>query len=859
VRGQVQSNLAADIDRRAGADKDRTAILAGDDVQEGRPGVFVMGARSGCVGEWPGSRHRIGYPTMFDTPTPGAAIDQQHQGNRQACSNQCEEIALLDDLVCRTLTGVIHDDPHKRMIVSAQMNVSENGQTLIDAFFSALRLRDLGKSESALAQLAQFAEKSPQWQAWHQYLSGILIFERDRDFAEAERVFNAVLDTEPDPNMRGRVLRALGRSYQVQGRWDAAVEVYRQSLDVFEVLEEPVEQAVAWKQMAIATRRGYNQGFFDENVLEQALSYCQSALQVLTEAGERGEAEAWLEGSIYNSLGAIHMQLGQWDDAIAAYLHDLAICQTLDDRHGMGLTYGNLGEVYQKQGVAGRQEALQAFEHALALIAEFGNGYEEAEALANLAYYHQSIGDLPEAIAYYARSVDMIEAMRTGISSSEVRSGYFETVADIYANLVNVCLQAGDVEKAFDTVERARARAFLDLLQSNAGDLPGEFGEEAVEAETVTLQDVQRALSKDALLLEYFTTGMIEHPDERVRSVRAGRRHRFPEAKTWLFAISSDAVVVHDCELSPNHLLPRRIDEVVERHFLNENMRRMLYRKLILTIESTVWEKDRLYLAPHGPLHYLPFHALVAGDGQALLRADGPTIAYSASASTLLHQRPHREQPSAGTCLAVGYNFGETLQLQFAEQEASLVAELMGGTTMIGEERMKAVLFNQSVEYEMLHFSCHGEFLPDAPLESYLQIGTDERLTAHDVLHHLRLNADLVMMSACESGLSRVRRGDELVGFTRSFMHAGARALIASLWRVDELSTSFFVHALYRAVLAGADYASALQQAQLLMQSITRKEVEEMLGQPIAGGDSGERVFAQPFFWAPFVLFTSDL
>jgi len=580
-------------------------------------------------------------------------------------------------------------------------------------------------------------------------------------------------------------------------------------------------------------------------------------LEVLAEAGERGEAEAWLEGSIYNSLGAIHMQLGQWDDAIAAYRHDLAICQSLDDKHGMGLTYGNLGEVYQKLGGAGRQDALRSFEQALALIAESGNAYEEVEALANLAYFHQTTGDLSESIAYYTRSVDLIETMRSGISSAAVRSGYFETVMDIYANLVNACLQDGDVEKAFDTVERARARAFLDLLQSDADDLTGEFGEELVVAETVTLQDVQRALSKDALLLEYFTTGMLEHPDERVRSARAAQRHRFPEAKIWLFAISSDVVVAHDCELSPNQLLPRRIDEVVERHFLKENMRRMLYRKLIEVVESMVWEKDRLYLAPHGPLHYLPFQALVAGNGQPLLHADGPTIAYCPSASVLLHQRSQRRQPGVETCLAVGYDFGGALQLQFAEQEASHVVELTGGTALIGGERKKSVLFSQAADYEMLHFSCHGEFQPDAPLESYLQIGADERLTTHDVLHHLQLNADLVMMSACESGLSRVRRGDELIGFTRSFMHAGARALVATLWRVDELSTSLFVRAFYHAVMDGEDYASALQQAQLLMQNITRREAEQVLGQPIAGGDDDERLFARPFYWAPFVLFAS--
>lgn len=110
-----------------------------------------------------------------------------------------------------------------------------------------------------------------------------------------------------------------------------------------------------------------------------------------------------------------------------------------------------------------------------------------------------------------------------------------------------------------------------------------------------------------------------------------------------------------------------------------------------------------------------------------------------------------------------------------------------------------------------------------------------ETLTALEALDRLRLRCDLVTLSACESGLSRVRRGDELIGLIRAFLYAGAPALVCTLWRVDERSTLMLMERFYRGVQAGTGFAEALRQAQLYLRR-----------QP---------AFADPYYWAPFVLF----
>ena len=103
------------------------------------------------------------------------------------------------------------------------------------------------------------------------------------------------------------------------------------------------------------------------------------------------------------------------------------------------------------------------------------------------------------------------------------------------------------------------------------------------------------------------------------------------------------------------------------------------------------------------------------------------------------------------------------------------------------------------------------------------------------MLDGLRLRCELVTLSACESGLSTVRRGDELMGLVRAFMLAGAPAVVATLWRVDERSTRLLMERFYRDLSSGADPATALHRAQIYLRT--------------RGPD-----FADPFYWAPFVL-----
>lgn len=707
------------------------------------------------------------------------------------------------------------------------MDEAAAAEQQIQTFFEGLNLRNLEQCEAALAELQSLAHILPAYEPWCDYFRGILANERDHDWAEAERIFGQLLARDLDLPLRGRVLLALGRTCHYLGHWAAAIRAYEASLPVFASLGRPVDQAKSWKEIAISYRRGFTQGDFGSEVLDKAVENCRFALNVLEPMADPSPEVAWLKGSVWNTLGLVYRSLGQWSAAIDCYEQDLTICRALDDRFGQGLSHGNLGEIYQKMGLEYWPQARKSYQTALTIIREFDDPCEEIEALANLGYLHQEMGQASQALDCYQEALEAIEVLRVQNSSDAARAGFLATVAEVQANAVLLYLQTGNLRQAFGAMERARARAFLDSLAVRSSALARQ-----VAAPTLTLDQVQAVLPADALLLVFFTTGLVEAcggpPDS------TAERHRFPPARALALALTCDSIQSYDAGLSPNDLRPARLHTAVERHFLRPEVRRTLYDRLIAPIEELLPGRSRLYLVPHGPLHYVPFQALLAANGEALLREGGPQLVYAPSAALLFQPHQAVARLASTSCLALGYNGEEAEQSVLAEEEASRVAQLLGGQAWLGPSPKKSFLFDQAAGYRLLHLSCHGEFHPEQPLSSALRLAKGETLTAQEVMEHLHLACDLVTLSACESGLSRVRRGDELEGLLRAFFHAGARALVSTLWRVDERSTLILMERFYRGIGAGMGFAEALHSAQLHLQSLPQ--------------------FADPFYWAPFVL-----
>jgi CHAT domain-containing protein len=260
---------------------------------------------------------------------------------------------------------------------------------------------------------------------------------------------------------------------------------------------------------------------------------------------------------------------------------------------------------------------------------------------------------------------------------------------------------------------------------------------------------------------------------------------------------------------------------------------RTLYDTLVAKALPAV-HGDRLLIVPHDVLHYLPFAALRDAGGHWLV--ERYTLTTLPSASVLKYLGDKGAAAGAST-LAIGNpDIGPGLELRFAEREARLVAADRGpGATVLvrgeaTEARAKSLLGSAGV----VHFATHGDLDENDPLASALLLapggGEDGRLEVREVLG-LDMHARLVVLSACETGLGKLSRGDELVGLQRAFLYAGTPAVVTTLWKVDDRASYELVRVFYER-LAAADSAPALRQAQL-----------EVM-----------KTYAHPFAWAAFVL-----
>jgi len=301
---------------------------------------------------------------------------------------------------------------------------------------------------------------------------------------------------------------------------------------------------------------------------------------------------------------------------------------------------------------------------------------------------------------------------------------------------------------------------------------------------------------------------------------------------------------------------------------------RRIYGQLVLPFQEEIAQDiDHLIFIPDGILHYLPFETLVRDDSKIagpryLIELYG--ISYAPSLSSLVYlmgkQPPDRHQK---TLLLVGDpNYlakngkvfrpwdrheealrdiyleegFELSSLPYSRREVRHVARCFHGyeVDVLSESQAKEDNIKNRLleEYRIIHFACHGFLDEKTPRRSALVLTLDDDpnedgfLQAREI-SSLRLDADLVVLSACQTGRGRLENGEGVLGLPRSFFYAGARSTISSLWKVNDKSTSEIMPDFYRYLAAGYDKARALSLAKLNMLKSR---------------------FSHPFYWAAFVL-----
>lgn len=310
-----------------------------------------------------------------------------------------------------------------------------------------------------------------------------------------------------------------------------------------------------------------------------------------------------------------------------------------------------------------------------------------------------------------------------------------------------------------------------------------------------------------------------------------------------------------------------------------ERLAELLFKDVLPLLEGV----ELVYLVPHGSLHGFPLHA-VRVSGQYLI--DRFPIAYAPSATVLwrvIQRKARKKRPQVrNNALVLGYAPRKDERVLF-EEEAIQVAEHLGTTNVhLGQEATGALIRDLEAQCTTLHMSCHGRFDPVDPLASGI-ILADGKLTARDIMA-LRLNTDLLTLSACETAISDRQPGDELTGLTRALLYAGASSVLVTLWQIStvaalKLMGNFYDRFCSEVGAKPAAKAMSLRRAQIwLRDEVTVHEAVECCDDLMAKFESeripipgwllrayegytqiakrspGSHPFAHPYYWASFIL-----
>ncbi|HIB43049.1 MAG TPA: CHAT domain-containing protein, partial [Nitrospina sp.] len=366
------------------------------------------------------------------------------------------------------------------------------------------------------------------------------------------------------------------------------------------------------------------------------------------------------------------------------------------------------------------------------------------------------------------------------------------------------------------------------------------------EAKPITLEETQGLLAKPTInsdFIQYFVA------PEKTIIVLAGRNpeiREIPVGKEQLIKkVSRFRELISEGSKSQDELLSLSQD---------------LYEILIKPIAFKI-SKDRVIISPHGPLHYLPFQLL--HDGEKYL-IENHTLNYIPSATVLRYLAnkspigpldPDGETNFAATTVTTtvddsGYlpgwgtetvtesvyenqNSGppksilllgnpdldsEALNLPYSEIEIDNAATFFPDALKLSHnEASETNLKNKASSYDVLHFATHATFDNDDPFNSALLLASDGsndgRLTLEEI-YQLKLKPSLVVLSACDTGLGKYSAGDEIIGFYRAFMYAGAKSIIATLWPVSDEATSYLINEFYQSLKKNS-LGESLRMAQL--------------------------------------------
>lgn len=610
--------------------------------------------------------------------------------------------------------------------------------------------------------------------------------------------------------------------------------------------------------------------------LVRAIDYFHRALEVLP-----GELTKKTQMKIFNNMGKTYLDLGKRYTArhyLEAALE--AARQVQDDEASLRILV-NLG--YCHLEARNLEKAQEYLERALEIEKKIGSTRLLWEIFFSLARIGEKKGDYGRALTFHESALEAIDKTRIQIAADDFKAGFmrnkfkvYESLADLLFRLYEKNPEISLAQRIFYLAERAKARAFLETLGETEVS-PGRPVIASLPGERMNDKALSPGLMRETAGKELEKTIPPPVNPEKVQATLLDEKtavieYFLGEKRSLLFLLTKSTLTLY--ALPPREEIRASLSPYLM--FLSRPPRaqwdwRKASHRLSQDLLGPIW-KDlpasiaRLIIVPDDVLCHLPFETLVLPDPEESLLLKKYAISYAPSCSSLLYLKEKKmEKPFSRGLLAFGnpsYISREskkrltiaTLAKAMAEEQGLELTPLEESKKEIraigrhfpegkrdiylgkeaNEENVKSISLE---DYQVIHFACHGYVDEKVPFRSGLFLsldhgGEDGFLQASEIAS-LKLDAELVVLSACRTSRGYLERGEGIMGLTRTFFYSGARSVVSTLWKIGDRAAAKFMRIFYDSLAQEKGKAEALRSAKLRFL---------------------ESRFSHPFYWAAFVL-----
>ena len=669
------------------------------------------------------------------------------------------------------------------------------------------------------------------------------------DFKTANEYHKRSLEitkTIKDKAGEGKAYANLGNVFQSLGDFKTAIEYYERNLRIVKELEDKAGEGRAYGRLGNA--------FQSSRKFKSAIDYHERHLKIAKEVGEKAE-----EGLAYGNLGTTYQSLGDFKRAIEYCELDLKIAKEVGDIAGEGRACGSLGTAYQSLGDS--ETAIEYHERSLEIAKEVGNIATTAVSFYNLAGSFALQRSLSKAVDCLHSSVRMLNIVRHDLKGKdEWKIIYRNKYKCAYTGLWRLLLKQGEVERALFAADQGRAQALNDLMEFN-------YGLKTTYSQLHNLEEITRNsfsfprsvtvfLAIDEQEIVFWVIQEGKHVALRKKELNHDSSLNLDDVLGTLIKTASQEIGVGagtKCE-------DRSLDNLRDEQMVGEgspqtppkpvplqmNTLRTLYDVTIDPIVDLVLG-DELVLVPEGPLCLAPFAVFVDSNSRYLCDFCRIRVIPSLTSLKLITDSPAGYHSKIGVLL-VGDPWVEEVviagskleELPCAREEVQMIGRIFNTKPLIGKDATKDEVLSRLPSVALIHIAAHGRMetgeialapnITPASQEDFL-------LTMKDVTS-AQIRARLVVLSCCHSGRGEIK-AEGVVGIARAFLGAGARAVLVSLWAIDDDATLEFMKSFYSHLVKGISASESLNKAM----KHTRESDQ----------------FNEVKHWAPFVLIGDDV